>query len=173
MTKQQLKVTIDEDILEIIKDNIPNISKFVENCFKSYLMIGGMNEEARGEELRKAWETFRESQLKIHMLTAISYEKKSIEKMQEKANTDAWLRVWGDYRKVGSAHEHKIEEAATALGLEPDVMKQLLYDTYFEAKKDMSKLYIFDNWSYIAENILPYVEVEDEEEDVWDEILNR
>ena len=170
--KQPLKVSIDEEILETAKNDIPNISNFIEGCLKAYIMLSGMNEEQRGEELRKAWETFRESQLRIHLLTNIDFEKQSINKLHEKLKTDAWLNGWADYRRTGSTQDYKIEESANALGLETDVLQQLLYDTYVEAKKDMTKLYIFDNWSYIKENILPYVEVEEEEEFDLDDLLN-
>lgn len=170
--KEKVTFSIESEIMEIAREDIPNMSKFVENCLRAYLLLEGMTEEQRGEELRKAWETFRESQLKIHMLTTIDFEKQNINKLHNKLKTDAWLNVWADYRKVGSTQPYKIEESAKALNLETDTLEQLLYDTLFEAKKDMTKLYIFDNWNYIEENILPYVEVEEEQEYDLDDLLN-
>lgn len=170
--KQQLKLSIDENVLEMVKDNIPNISKFVEECFNAYLTFAIEDEEERGEELRQAWADFHKAKLNIHLLMKIDYEGRDIERAVERQKTDAWLDVWADYRRVGSTQQDKIEKTAKALNLEVNVLKQLLFDTLLRAKEDMTKLYIFDNWSYIEENILPYVEVEDEEEDVWDEILN-
>ena len=41
-------------------------------------------------------------------------------------------------------------------------MKQTLENTLSKSKLDKSKLYIFDNWNYIEENILPNVEIEEE-----------
>lgn len=170
--KQTINLSIDEKVLEMAKDNIPNKSQFVEDCFKAYLSFLIENEEERGEELRQAWNDFHRAKLTIHLLTKVNYEEKDIERVKNEQKTDAWLNCWADYRKIGSTQDYKIEETSKKLNLETNVLKQLLHDTYREALKDMSKLYIFDNWSYIEENILPYVEVDDEEEDVWDEILN-
>ena len=130
------------------------------------------NEEERGEELRQAWNDFHRAKLNIHLLMKINYEEKDIERVKAEQKTDAWLNCWADYRKVGSTQDHKIEQSAKALNLNTDTLKQLLHDTYKEARNDMTKLYIYDDWKYIEENILPHVEVDEEEEDVWDEILN-
>ena len=169
--KEKVTFSIDEEIMQMARENIPNMSGFIEECFKAYLMMASMDEEYRGEKLREAWNKFRESQLEIHMLTNIDYEKQNIDKMQEKIKTDAWLQVWGDYRKNGSVQDFKIEESDKILKIGTDILRQLLQDTYFEAKQDMTKLYIYDNWSYIEENILPHVEVEEEEVDI-DDILD-
>lgn len=170
--KQPLKVTIDEKVLEMVKDNIPNISKFVEDCFKAYLTFAIKDEEERGEELRQAWSDFHRAKLNIHLLMKIDYEGQDMERAIEKQKTDAWLNCWAEYRRVGSTQDYKIEESAKTLKLETNVLKQLLYNTYREARNDMTKLYIYDDWKYIEENILPHVEIDEEEEDVWDEILN-
>ena len=34
----------------------------------------------------------------------------------------------------------------------------------FEYAKDKTKAYIFDNWKYIEENFLPYIDTEEDEE---------
>ncbi len=40
MAKKTLGVTIEENLLAKAKNRIPNISEFVENCFKNYLGEG-------------------------------------------------------------------------------------------------------------------------------------
>ena len=37
MTKKDLKITIEEEILQKAKNHIPNLSGFVEECLKHYL----------------------------------------------------------------------------------------------------------------------------------------
>lgn len=169
--KQPLKISIDEDTLEQVKDNIPNISEFVEGCFIAYLSFAIKNEEDRGEELRKAWETFHKAKLDIHLLMKVDYEGQDMQNAINKQKTDAWLQVWSDYRRVGSTQDFKLEKSSKILEIDIDILKQLLEDTLFKAKLDMTKLYIFDDWKYIENNILPYVEIEDEEMDL-DELLN-
>lgn len=168
--KQALKVSIDEKILEIINDNIPNKSEFVEECFKAYLSFATKNEEERGEELRKAWADFNRAKLNIHLLMKIDYEGRDIENAINRQKTEAWLTVWSDYRRVGSTENTKIEKASKVLEIEPEVLKQTLENTLSKSELDKSKLYIFDNWNYIETSILPYVEVEEEYD--LDDLLN-
>ena len=169
--KQPLKISIEEKILEQVKDTIPNISEFVEDCFKAYLTFAIKNEEDRGEELRKAWETFHRAKLDIHLLMKVDYEGQDMQQAILKQKTDAWLSVWSDYRRVGSTQQYKIEKASKTLEITTDELNKVLEDTLYKAKQDMTKLYIFDNWSYISENILPNITLEEEEFDL-DDLLN-
>ena len=172
MAKQALKITIDEDILEQVKNNIPNISEFVEGCFIAYLTFAIENEKERGEELRKAWETFHKAKLDIHLLMKIDYEGQDLQKAINKQKNQAWLSVWSDYRRVGSTQYHKLEKASKKLEITQEELKQVLEDTLFKAKQDMTKLYIFDDWQYIQENILPYIETEEDEGGLDDLLKN-
>ena len=101
----------------------------------------------------------------------VDYEGQDMQNAINKQKTDAWLQVWSDYRRVGSTQDFKLEKSSKILEIDIDILKQLLEDTLFKAKLDMTKLYIFDDWKYIENNILPYVEIEDEEMDL-DELLN-
>ena len=168
--KKQATFSIDEKILQMARDNIPNMSGFVEDCFKAYLSFAIENEEERGEELRKAWSDFNRAKLNIHLLMKMDYEGKDIKNLINKQKTDAWLTVWSDYRRVGDTNEQKIEKASKILEIKPEVLKQTLENTLSKSELDKSKLYIFDNWNYIETSILPYVEIEEEYD--LDDLLN-
>ena len=170
--KEKLTISIDEETLELAKNNIPNISKFVENCFKAYLMLLGIDEETHAEKLRKAWEKFRDAQLEIHMLTTHDFDKQSIEKLEQKMKTKAWLQSWGEYRHGGHVQEWKLDKTDEVLKIGKDVLKQLLEDVYFEYIKDKRKIYIFDNWEYIKEEFLPHVRVPEITEYDIDDLLS-
>lgn len=169
--KKPLKISVDEGLLEQVKNNIPNISEFVEGCFIAYLSFAIENEEDRGEELRKAWETFHKAKLDIHLLMKVDYEGQDMQQAIMKQKTDAWLSVWSDYRRVGSTQNTKLEKASKTLKITTEELQQVLYDTLYQAKMDMTKLYIFDDWNYIQENILPHIEIDDDEEMDLDELL--
>lgn len=169
--KEKVTFSIDEKLMKLVRDNIPNMSEFVEDCFKAYLSFAIENEEDRGEELRKAWKEFHDSKLKIHLLMKVDYEGKSLEQLINKQKTDAWLSVWSDYRRVGSTQEFKLEKASKILEINTDELKQVLDDTLYKAEMDRTKLYIFDDWEYIKETIYPFIELDDEEADL-DELLN-
>lgn len=168
--KKQATFSIDEKVLQMARDNIPNMSGFVEDCIRAYLSFAIENEEERGEELRKAWADFNRAKLNIHLLMKMDYEGKDIENAINKQKTDAWLTVWSDYRRVGSTEDIKIEKASKVLKIEPKVLKQTLENTLSKSELDKSKLYIFDNWNYIETSILPHVEVEEEYD--LDDLLN-
>ena len=171
--KVPLKVSIDEKILEDVKDAIPNISEFVEHCFKTYLTFSIETEEERGEELRTAWKEFHDSKLKIHLLTKVDYESYDMERIINKQKTDAWLFVWSDYRKTGSTQDFKLEKSSKVLDISIDELKQVLEDTLYRAKLDMTKLYVYDDWHYIEETILPHIEIDDDEEMDLDALLRE
>jgi len=169
--KEKVTFSIDAKLMDLVRDNIPNKSKFVEDCFRAYLSFAIEHEEERGEELRQAWKDFHKAKLNIHLLMKIDYEGRDIENAINKQKTDAWLSVWGEYRSYGSSDETKITRACKILEIEEPLFKALLEKTLARAKMDMSKLYIFDDWNYVKENILPNVTVDEEEYDL-DDLLN-
>ena len=172
--KEKVTFSIDENLMKIVRENIPDRSEFVENCFKAYLSFAIENEEERGEELRKAWKEFHDSKLKIHLLMKVDYEGKDIEQLINKQKTDAWLTVWSDYRRVGSTQDWKIPKACKVLEISEDELKAVLESTLYRAELDRTKLYIFDDWNYIEETILPNIELEDEYEEMdLDELLRE
>ena len=77
----------------MVRNNIPNMSEFVEDCFKAYLSFAIENEEERGEELRKAWETFHKAKLDIHLLMKIDYKDKNIQNAIIKLNQTLTSRL--------------------------------------------------------------------------------
>lgn len=162
--KQQLKVSIDEEILKLAKEHIPNISNFFEGCLRAYFQFVTENDEQRGEELRKNWEDFHRAKLNIHLLMNVDTENKHIEKMHEENKTNAWLSIWGDYKFTHNYQKHKMEEACKVLNLTEQELAAVMESCLFSYNKDKTKAYIFDNWKYIEENFLPYIDLEEDEE---------
>lgn len=162
--KERTNISIDKKLLELSKENIPNLSGFVEECLKAYFQFVTENEEERGEELRKSWEEFHRAKIKIHLLMNVDYENKHIEKMYEENKTNAWLSIWKDYRFTQSYQQRNMESACKVLQLTERELELVMENCLFEAKKDMTKLYIFDNWKYVEENFLPYIDLEEDDE---------
>lgn len=161
--KQQLKVSIDEEILKLAKEHIPNISGFFEGCLRAYFKFTTENDEQRGEELRKAWEDFHRAKLNIHLLMNVDTENKHLEKMQDKNKKLAWLGIWKDYKFTQTYQPHNMKEACKVLNLTQKELELLMEDAMFEYAKDKTKAYIFDSWKYIEENFLPHINTEEDE----------
>ena len=162
--KEKITISIEEETLKLAKENIPNISKFVEGCFIAYFQFITENDEQRGEELRKAWEDFHTSKLKIHLLMNVDTENKHLEKMQDKNKKLAWLGIWKTYKFTQTYQPNAMEEACKVLNLTEIELREVMEDTLFEYSKDKTKAYIFDSWKYIEENFLPYIDLEEDEE---------
>ena len=169
--KEKVTFSIDKKLMEMARNNIPNMSAFVEDCFRAYLTYATETEEERGEELRQSWAEFHRSKRNIHLLMKVDFAYKDIENQIAKQKTEAWLSVWSDYRRVESTQDYKLEQASKTLEISIPELKEVLFDSLYNVKEDMTKLYIYDDWSYIEENILPNIVLDTEDGDL-DELLN-
>ena len=128
ITKKQLILTIDENIIEKAKKTIPNISGFVENCLKQYLGIG-MN-LIHTSDMNKLVETISKCQLDLYLMN----ERGNIEEAKEKAKQDeillAWRRVYASYRDTRVIDPHYFEKAIEVLGVEENQLKNIILMSY-------------------------------------------
>lgn len=169
--KKQLKISIEEETLELAKEHIPNISKFVENCFKAYFKFTTEDDEQRGEELRKNWEDFHRAKLNIHLLMNVDSENKQIEKVHENNLNLAWLGIWKTYKFTQTYQPHAMEEAIRILHVSKEELEEVMEDCMFAAKQNMREIYIFDSWRYVEENYLPYIDLNDDDLEEFDDLL--
>lgn len=169
--KQSINLSIEENILEKIKENVPNVSQFVEDCFIAYLTFMTENDEERGEELRKQWENFHRAKVNIHLLMNVTYENNAIEKAQEEKQTMAWLGAWKYYRHSQSCPQPTKEEACKILKINERELDELMEDCLIASKKNPGEKYLFDNWKYVKENYLPNIDVDDDLEDELNDLF--
>ena len=66
MTKKQLILTIEEDIVEKAKKHIPNISAFVEECMKQYMGIG--NNLTPTSKMHELVDTISKCHLELYLM---------------------------------------------------------------------------------------------------------
>ena len=113
--KKQLILTIDEEVVEKAKKQIPNISAFVEDCLKIYLGIGnGLINTSNIHELN---ETISKCQLELYLMN----EKGNIKEAQEKAAKEeinlAWRRLYTNYRDTRTIDKNLLNNASEILGV--------------------------------------------------------
>ena len=111
--KKQLILTIDEDVVEKAKKQIPNISAFVENCIKNYLGIGnGLVNTSNIHELN---ETISKCQLELYLMN----ERGNIKEVKEKAAKQeinlAWRKLYATYRDTRTIDETLLNNASEIL----------------------------------------------------------
>ena len=144
MTKKQLILTIDEDVVDKAKKQIPNISGFVETCLKQYLGIG--NGLVPTNKMSELVDTISKSQLELYLMN----ERENIEETKERAENferdKAWRFLWNDYRIRLIPDERLLAEAVEVLKIDEETLEDIL-DEVFEAKDNVDT----DEWATVKE----------------------
>ena len=144
MTKKQLILTIDEEIIKKAKKTIPNISGFVEECLKQYLGIG--NNLAPTSKMSELVETISKSQLELYLINERGNIEEAREKAEEFEKDKAWRFLWNDYRIKLIPDEVLMAAAVKELGVDEETLEDLL-DEVYEAKDNIDT----DNWDTVYE----------------------
>ena len=134
MTKKQLILTIDEDLVNLAKKHIPNISAFVEECLKNYFGIG--NGLVPTNKMQDLVMTISKSQLELYLMN----EKGNIEKAKEKAAKDeinlSWRRLYTEYRDTKIINQDKLEHASKILEVDKEELIDIVEVCYAYSRKD-------------------------------------
>ena len=134
MTKKQLILTIDEDIIEKAKNTIPNISGFVEECLKQYLGIG--NNLIPTSKMGELVETISKSQLELYLMN----ERGNIKEAQEKAAKEeinlSWRRLYTTYRDTRKIDEALLKHASETLEVNEEELQDIVEVCFVFSRKD-------------------------------------
>ena len=142
MTKKQLILTIDEEIIKKAKKTIPNISGFVEECLKQYLGIG--NNLAPTSKMSELVETISKSQLELYLINERGNIEEAREKAEEFEKDKAWRFLWNDYRVRLIPDKTLMASAVKELGIDEETLEDIL-DEVFEAKDKVDT----DSWNTV------------------------
>ena len=111
--KKQLILTIDEEVVEKAKKQIPNISAFVEDCIKNYLGIGnGLINTSNIHELN---ETISKCQLELYLMNEKGNIKEAKEKAAKQEINLAWRKLYATYRDTRTIDETLLNNASEIL----------------------------------------------------------
>lgn len=142
MTKKQLILTIDEEIIKKAKKTIPNISGFVEECLKQYLGIG--NDLAPTSKMSELVETISKSQLELYLINERGNIEEAREKAEEFEKDKAWRFLWNDYRVRLIPDESLMASAVKGLGIDEETLEDIL-DEVYEARDFVDT----DSWNTV------------------------
>ena len=134
MSKKQLILTIDEEVIEKAKKHIPNISGFVEECLKQYLGIGfNLIPTSKMNELV---ETISKSQLELYLMN----ERGNIEEAKEKAAKQeinlAWRKLYTTYRDTRTINQDKLQHASETLHVPEDELVDIVEVCFVFSRND-------------------------------------
>ena len=142
MTKKQLILTIDEEIIKKAKKTIPNISGFVEECLKQYLGIG--NNLAPTSKMSELVETISKSQLELYLINERGNIEEAREKAEEFEKDKAWRFLWNDYRVRLIPDKTLMASAVKELGIDEETLEDIL-DEVYEARDSVDT----DSWNTV------------------------
>ena len=124
MTKEKATISIDSEVLDKARKQIPNISGFIENCLRNYLGVG--NELTPTNKMHELVETISKCQLELYLMN----EKGNIEKEKEKAELHeinfAWRQLYTEYRDTRSINQDKLKHASEVLGVPVDELTDIV-----------------------------------------------
>ena len=134
MTKKNLMLTIDEELLDTAKKRIPNMSKFFEECLKQYLGIG--NNLIPTSKMNELVEGISRNQLELYLMN----ERSNIEEAKEEAAKQevnlAWRRLYTEYRDTRTINQDKLEYASNILKDSPDMLTDIVEVCYVFSRDD-------------------------------------
>lgn len=134
ITKKQLILTIDENIIEKAKKTIPNISGFVEECLKQYLGIG--NNLIPTSKMNELVEGISKNQLELYLMN----ERGNIEEAKQKAEKQeinlAWRRLYTTYRDTRTIDETLLTNASEILEVDKVELTDIVEVCYAFSRND-------------------------------------
>ena len=122
--KKQLVLTIDEIVLKKAKENIPNISKFIEECLKHYL---GLNTgEYPVHNAKELLTKISECQLELHLLNEENKLNENRERAEQELIGSTWRILYATYRDTKNVPKKQLDEAEKILGVSSSELKDIL-----------------------------------------------
>lgn len=144
MTKKQLILTIDEDVIDKAKKHIPNISGFVEECLKHHLgLANGTYPIANDLDIL---DQISKLQVQLFILNENFDVEESRQRAEEFEKDKAWRFLWNDYRIRLVPDELLLQTAVKELGIDEDTLEDIL-DEVFENKDQVDT----EHWNNVLE----------------------
>ena len=113
MTKEKATISLDSEVLDKARKQIPNLSGFLEECLKNYLGIGnGLINTSSIHELN---ETISKCQLELYLMNEKGNIKEAKEKAAKQEINLAWRRLYATYRDTRTIDETLLNNASEIL----------------------------------------------------------
>ena len=144
MTKKTIGLSIDENILQKAKKEIPNLSEFLEECLKHY--FGYANGTFPVGNINDITNKIGKLQVDLFLINQNYDTETAIKEAEEFEKDKAWRFLWNDYRIKLIADEMLMENAVKELEIDEDTLEDLL-DELYETKDEVNT----DSWSNVIE----------------------
>lgn len=143
MVKKTTTIKLDEDVLQMAREDIPNLSNFIETCLRKYL---GLDEEFNIKQIQDEVNQIKNANLNIHLLSEKQYDDDLINEIAEKKCNDAWIKIWGHYRSSGMYPPRAVLKASKILNVSNVELIQIMKTLKDNLTKE--ELLHTDDWFY-------------------------
>lgn len=134
MTKEKATISLDSEVLEKARKQIPNLSGFIEECLKQYLGIG--NNLIPTSKMHELVEGISKNQLELHIMT----ERGNIEEAKEKAAKQeinlAWRRLYTGYRDTRTINQDNLKHASEILNVPAEDLEDIVEVCFVFSRDD-------------------------------------
>lgn len=131
MTKERANISIEKTLLEKAKNEIPNLSGFIEECLKHY--FGYANGTFPIGNINEITNKIGKLQVDLFLINE-NYDVEESRKKAENFEKDkAWRFLWNDYRIRLIPDERLLAEAVEKLSVDEETLEDVL-DEVYEAK---------------------------------------
>lgn len=124
MTKKSLKISIEEDILEKAKRDIPNLSGFVEECLKHY--FGYAEGTIPVGDINEITDKIGKLNVELFLINQNYNAKENMKRAEDEKKNKAWRFLWNDFRPRLIPDETLMEKAIEELGMNEEELEDIL-----------------------------------------------
>lgn len=121
MTKKNITITIEMELLKEAKEQIPNISAFVESCLRNYL-----NGTFPVSDANRIIQEIGKLQADLYLLNQINDLEQKIKDKQNLEKDKAWRFLWNDYNTKLILDETLMTNAVELLGKDKEELEEIL-----------------------------------------------
>ena len=128
MTKKDVTLSIEENLLKNAKKQIPNLSAFFEECLKNYMgIVNGLYPTAKYKEML---DEIGKIQTNLFLMNQ-NYDFEEAQKQVENEKVNRVLRtVWHEYSKTFLSEGDAFENALSVLNVNAETLEDMLDFAY-------------------------------------------
>ena len=144
MSKKRVEISIEEEILQKAKNNIPNLSAFFEECLKHY--FGYANGTFPIGNVQDITDKIGKLQVELHLINQNYDMETAMKEAEDFEKGKAWRFLWNDYRIKLIPDELLMATAVKELGVNEETLEDLL-DELYECKDEVDT----EDWNQVYE----------------------
>ena len=125
ITKKDVTLTIEEELLAKAKQQIPNLSRFFENCLKAYLGTD-TNNLFYTSNAQEALDNIKNAQTALYLLSERNDIEENLKKAEKQEINLAWRHLYTTYRDTRTIDPAKLKHASETLQVSEEELTDIV-----------------------------------------------